>query len=244
MTRTIRGILFDLGDTLLDFGDVNINELFRKGSRLAYDYQAARDHNLPPFERYNRQQMRAVRWKYFLSHITRREFSALDLIDHMNRRAGRKLPREELVQLAWLWYQPLGEQATLEPNLRRTLIDLRGMGLKLGLLSNTFIPGEVLDRHLRQLNLLDLLPVRIYSCDVGVRKPNRRIFELALQRLDVPAPQTLFVGDSPRADIRGANRAGLVSVLKDPSGKYADSSIRSVYRIRRIEELKQILSSS
>ena len=48
----------------------------------------------------------------------------------------------------------------------------------------------------------------IISCEVGLSKPDPRIYELCLQRLGLPAPEALFVDD--RADnIEGAARVGL-----------------------------------
>ena len=89
--------------------------------------------------------------------------------------------------------------------------------------------------------MLELFPIRVYSCDVRFRKPDRRIFQIALRRGNLQAEQTVFVGDSPRADVRGANRAGLISVLKDPMGRYDRSSIRPAHHVRRITELAAIV---
>lgn len=241
MTQRIRGIFFDLGETLLDFGKVDVGDLFQVGSRLAYDYLDELGQPLPTFERYNRMQSRAVKWRYFLSRVTRREFNALELIDRLAKRLGQTITPDDALELAWRWYQPLSETATLEDGLRPALLALRRKGLALGLISNTFIPAKVLDRHLAQENLLDLLPTRIYSCSVGYRKPDRRIFQTALDRVSLAAAETLFVGDSLRADIKGANRMGMISVLKDPADRPRRSRIRPGHRIRRIADLLDIV---
>jgi HAD superfamily hydrolase (TIGR01509 family) len=48
----------------------------------------------------------------------------------------------------------------------------------------------------------------VISCEVGVSKPDPRIYQLCLDRLGLPAAETLFVDD--RADnIEGAARIGL-----------------------------------
>jgi len=242
MARRIEGILFDLGETLLDFGEVDIDALFREGSLLAYDYLRGRGHRLPPFERYNRREHRAIRWKYFLSRLRMRELDVLELIDRQNRRGGRQLAPEELLHLAGLWYRPLGERARMEEHLPRTLRALRDMGLALGLVSNTFIPGTVLDEHLERLGLLELLPVRVYSCDVVFRKPDRRIFAAALERCGLRARETMFVGDKLREDVRGSARAGMIPVLKDPAGRHDRSRVRPAHRICRIAELPAIVA--
>ena len=94
MTRRIQGIFFDLGDTLLDFGKVDIASLFEAGARLAYDYLQRLGQALPPFGRFHRRQLRAIRWSYIKSRFTRREFNSLDIIAAMGQRMGHNLTHE------------------------------------------------------------------------------------------------------------------------------------------------------
>ncbi len=242
MTRIIKAILFDLGDTLLDFGEVDLRALFDQGARGAYDYLLKLDHPLPSFERYRRRHLRAIHWNVFKSAVTRREFNSLHVIMRLSRRMGLSLDREQLLELCWLWYEPLWRCAHVEAGAPDMLQGFIKGGLQIALVSNTFVSGEVLDRHLEIEKLLDLFPVRIYSCEVGCRKPNPRIFREALGRLGLQAREVIFVGDSPKSDIRGANRVGMISVLKDRTGRYAKSRCRPTHRIRSILELPSILA--
>jgi len=241
MAQRIKGILFDLGETLLDFGKVDVRGLFESGARLAYDYLAKLGQPLPTFAQYHRRQLWAIRRSVLFSRIIRREFNALDIIRRLAGRMGHELTQEQFSDLAWLWYEPLSRCATVEEGLGETLHRLQGEGIILGIISNTFIPSEVLDRHLEREGLLELFPIRVYSCDVRYRKPNRNIFTAALQQASLRADETMFVGDSLEADIQGANRAGLISVLKDPIGRHAKASIRPRHRISRLAELVQLV---
>lgn len=231
---SVKGILFDLGDTLLDFGHVDTIDLFEQGAQLTYNYLKNLNLELPSFALYHHRQFRAIRWAYFLSYITRREFNSLDIIRRIIRSMGHDLPESQFEQLAWYWYEPLSKQATVEPTAVGMLRDFTAAGIKLGIVSNTFIPACVLDRHLDREEMLPYLPVRIYSCDTGYRKPDRRIFRLALRQIDVEPVHAMFVGDSPKADIFGAGRLGMATVLKDPPGtrkpyrKHPDHTIRSL----------------
>lgn len=243
MPRDVEGILFDLGDTLLDFGRVDVRGLFEDGARLAYQYLEELGQPVPSFSRFHRKQLWAVRWNYLKSRLTRREFNALDLIGVTSRRMGQQLTEEQTTELAWLWYEPLSECATVEPGLPDLLERWQGQGLLLGVVSNTFVPREVLDRHLHRVGLLEYLPVRVYSCDVRYRKPNPNIFRIALDRSGLPPEQVLFVGDSPRADIEGARRMGMRAALKDPEGRFNGADVPADHRIRRLAELDAILAS-
>jgi putative hydrolase of the HAD superfamily len=65
---------------------------------------------------------------------------------------------------------------------------------------------------LRQAGLSDLLSCTIVSETVGCRKPDARIFELALAELAATPHESAMVGDSLRSDIHGAKRVGLTTV--------------------------------
>ncbi len=242
MNPRVSGILLDLGETILHFGRVDIPQLFEEGSRLAYAYLKDLGVDLPEFMKYHRRKLRAIRWSYFKSRITGREFNALDILDRLNRGIGITLTPEQTIEVAARWYEPLGRCAKVEEESIATLEALNRSGVKLGVISNTFIPAQVLDRHLQREGLLDLLPYRVYSCQIGYRKPHPRIFQTALELAGLEAAGTVFVGDSPSADVRGARRMGMISVLKDPLGKHARSKHRPDHRIVHLHELPEIVA--
>ena len=89
---------------------------------------------------------------------------------------------------------------------------LRDRGLKLGLVSNAFDPGWLLHRDLEQMGLADRLDFAVFSSEVGVRKPDPRIFRRALAALGVEPESALFVGDRLYEDVRGAGELGMTTV--------------------------------
>ncbi|MCK5114919.1 MAG: HAD-IA family hydrolase, partial [Phycisphaerae bacterium] len=142
---------------------------------------------------------------------------------------------------AWLWYKPLAEVATIEPDLHEQLEKLREMGLKLAIISNTFSPPSVLDRHLDKLDLLKFFDFRQYSSVTVFRKPDRRIFDLTLKQLGTTAAEAVMVGDKIRPDIKGALRAGLRPVFKRNRVNHAKRLSESIAQISRIGELPGLI---
>jgi putative hydrolase of the HAD superfamily len=71
---------------------------------------------------------------------------------------------------------------------------------------------------LEGLGLTDIVEVVVSSADVGLRKPDPRIFEMACERLGVQAGRSAHVGDHVYADVLGARTAGLAPVLIDRRG--------------------------
>jgi putative hydrolase of the HAD superfamily len=238
----LRAVLFDLGDTLLDFEPMDTRAVFRRASRLTYDFMVARGVAMPDFNRYTRVYFRAVRWSYLWAKLRQREFNSLELLRTFHRKMDLPVDEPLLRELAWLWYEPITEQTRVEENLRATLAAIRSAGLRLGVISNTFVPGFVHDRHLEMEGLLEFLPVRIYSSEVGYRKPDKRIFQAALAQLDVTPSEVLFVGDLVKTDIVGARRMGMKTALKQPFANLRPHRIAD-HVVRRIADLALLLPS-
>ena len=84
---------------------------------------------------------------------------------------------------------------------------------KLGLLSNSWL--EAPRQALRDNGYGRWFDVMICSFDIGVPKPDPRIFEFALDLLGVRAQEAVMVGDSLEADVKGALGADMRAVLVD-----------------------------
>ena len=111
------------------------------------------------------------------------------------------------------------------------LEELRTLGVPMGLIANTDVPGWVMDRNFRGVGLLHYFPVRLYSGDAGIEKPDPRIFELAAERAGLSGRRLIYMGDRVDKDIAGARAAGWSSILfhsaVDDSGGEADYEIDS-----------------
>ena len=69
--------------------------------------------------------------------------------------------------------------------------------------------------ELHHVGLLDYFDPIIVSGDHGYRKPDRRLFQFALDGMEVAAENTLYVGNDMHRDIFGARRVGMKTVLFD-----------------------------
>jgi FMN phosphatase YigB (HAD superfamily) len=64
-----------------------------------------------------------------------------------------------------------------------------------------------------------LFDVAIFSATAGCLKPAPEIYQLALEKLDVDASDSLFVGDGASDELEGARRVGMTPVLVCPPGE-------------------------
>lgn len=126
------------------------------------------------------------------------------------------------------------ENWELFPDVAEVLIELRGRGYRLGIVSNWDSRLITISMSLGLGSMTDFI---IASAAAGMEKPDRRIFDLALTRAGTTAGRALHVGDDYEADILGARAAGVDAVLIDRDG----DAVRPVQTIRSFSELLTIL---
>jgi HAD superfamily hydrolase (TIGR01509 family) len=125
----------------------------------------------------------------------------------------------------------------LYDDVPEALLALHTRGLRLGLISNSHRSLTSFQSHFA---LDGLLSVFVSSAEFGVMKPDRRIFQEALDRMQVPAVQAVMVGDSLAHDVMGARQLGMRGVWLDRSrtGRVDDPTIPV---IRTLTELIDVL---
>jgi putative hydrolase of the HAD superfamily len=97
------------------------------------------------------------------------------------------------------------------------LAELRGRGLKIGLVSNT---SRDLDAFIRHFGLE--VDAWVASGTHGKVKPSPSIFRAVLELLQVEPEAAVMVGDSPADDVEGAQAIGMRAFLIDREGRFSD----------------------
>jgi HAD superfamily hydrolase (TIGR01509 family) len=100
-----------------------------------------------------------------------------------------------------------------EPDMSDALAELSGLGLRLACVSNAFMSAITLHAIMAERGLAAFLELTVSSCDLGFRKPHPAIYRAALDRLDLPAAEAIFVGDRLDADVEGPAALGMRTVL-------------------------------
>ena len=191
--------------------------------------------------------------------LTHREIATVDQAKRIATEAVGKLPNDaELMQRLEEAY--VNAVLDIPPRLSDDAIEtLQGMQdrvAKIGLICNIGrSSGKILRELLRNLQVLDFFDATIFSDEVGIRKPDRRIFENAAERLGVEISSVIHVGDHPEADVWGAKQAGMRSLLLElPPELLTGDNLASLWRSTkqvsdseikpdgRIKSLKQALA--
>ena len=102
------------------------------------------------------------------------------------------------------------------PDALPTLEELRRRGHLLGMISvcTQDVPQVWVDTPLG-----GKFDASVFSCDVGVSKPDPRIYEIACERLGVEPSECLFVGDGANDELPGAERVGMTALQLRPPGE-------------------------
>src|SRR6478672_4999879 len=96
--------------------------------------------------------------------------------------------------------------------------------------------------ELHRVGLLDYFDPIVVSGDRGYRKPDRRLFQAALDGMSVAAANAMYVGNDMHRDIFGAREAGLTTVMFDSDqGKKAYRDCVPDYTITDLRDLLAIL---
>ena len=99
------------------------------------------------------------------------------------------------------------------PYVEEMLECLKENGIRSGVISNIGWSGHALKERINRLLPKNQFEFIIASSDYGIRKPNSMLFELAMQKANLPPDEIWFCGDNVKADVFGARNVGIFPVL-------------------------------
>ncbi|KAG4266523.1 hypothetical protein FPRO04_11128 [Fusarium proliferatum] len=127
------------------------------------------------------------------------------------------------------------------PGSIETLRSLRKNGYRTAIITNG--PTEIQIEKAKAIGVFDLVDCVITSQEAGHPKPDVRIFQYALEKLDVKPDDAHMVGDSVEADIKGALDAQISPILYSPGSNSSLKLLfgREVPVIRQFDQLPMVL---
>ena len=140
------------------------------------------------------------------------------------------------------WVNNFPRLALPMPGMLETLEILKSRGLKLGIITN--------GHSFQQQSKIDALEIRgffevvLVSAELNIKKPDARIYQVALEKLGVSANQTWMVGDHVVNDVLGARDAGMTGIWLRHEARVWDSPEPRGLEICNLPELLDLLVSS
>lgn len=207
----LQAVTFDFWNTLVEDGGGEVRELRMRRLRGALDGIAA------PLDDARLEAVLERAWKAFVHawHTNEGQYGAADTTELILSDLGIE-PTDEARER--LLSAVLGHDEDLElrltPNVAECLRELDGAGIRLGIVCDVGItPSPVLREQLGRHGLLELFDHWSFSDEVGVYKPDPRIFDHALRGLgDIEPRHAAHIGDLRRTDIAGARAFGMTAI--------------------------------
>jgi putative hydrolase of the HAD superfamily len=244
----LRGVIFDFDYTLAELTRPQ-EELLEAGARAAADYMRSTGMELP--EDFWNNIIEARRFSEEKSAEEREEHIADDAMSFLLQFFGypaSQMDPQVLQRAVDIFYAPEMSAWKLRPGAKAMLKTLQTEGYKLALMTN-FNADRVFQRIIDYVGIRPYLDICISSASVEYRKPDTKIFNIALERWDALAYEVVVVGDSLADDIAGGIELGALTVLIDQpttpqvtfSNEQLANQVRPDARITNLDELPALL---
>ena len=198
----IKGVVFDLDNTLLDFMKMKefavkaaIKSMIEAG--LEVDEEKSYSEIISIYEQFGweNQKVFDVFLEKSIGHVDNK-FLAAGIVAYRRAREANLMAY---------------------PNVNKTLMALAKSTIKMGLVSDA--PSREAWMRIYYLNLYHFFDVVITLDDSGERKPSAKPFQMALDRMGLRPEETVMIGDWPERDVVGAQQIG----MKTAFARYGDT---------------------
>lgn len=244
----LRGVIFDFDYTLAELTRP-LEELLETGAHAAADYMRSTGMELP--EDFWNNIIEARRFSEEKSAEEREEHTADDAMSFLLQFFGypaSQMDPQVLQRAVDIFYAPEMSAWKLRPGAKAMLKTLQAEGYKLAVMTN-FNADRVFQRIIDYVGIRPYLDICISSASVEYRKPDTKIFNIALERWDALAYEVVVVGDSLADDVAGGIELGALTVLIDQpttpqvtfSNEQLANQVRPDARISALDELPALL---
>jgi putative hydrolase of the HAD superfamily len=127
------------------------------------------------------------------------------------------------------------------PGVQKLFADLKRARLRLGVITHGLEVKQA--EKLVRLDLVKYLdPDAIFISDqVGINKPNPKLYAHALRNLGLAPGQAMYVGDNPAHDVAPPKSLGMIAVWADFESKHSPCDVAPDHRIQSFDELREVL---
>lgn len=219
----IKAVIFDLFNTLVIPPSLSTNQKILRRHHINFEK------NSPIYQWMVRGFPQAwIADEMGINIKTMRDFLMVTHISHLNRIAEvfkdkiKAKPQQKTIQKTAATISSMIQASQLTPGIKKVLNTLKKNKIKLALISNTSSPWLSLVKH---LNLNRWFRYRFFSCQIGAKKPNEKIFQYGLKLLKLNKNEVLMIGDSLERDIQGSRKVGIDAIWFDPNYHHGQQPI-------------------
>ena len=226
----IKYVLFDVDDTLLDFGKAEAAAIRKTFERIGIHVT---DELIRRYSEINAQQ-----WSRFEKGEITREKLLTERFDILFSELGINVP-SEMAQASYEYLLGIGHYFV---DGAEELLEALKYKYELYIVSNG--NASVQDRRLKSAGIIPYFKDIFISERVGFNKPSAEFFEACFERIPgFEKDKAVIVGDRLSSDILGGINAGVKTCWFNPRGDAPDPDIPADYEIKHLSELPALLES-
>ena len=227
-----KNLFIDLDDTVYDFSAASEESFCETYELLQYGrFFDSFEHYLSIYKPYNLELWRIYgEGKITKEELNKRRYSyPLECVGIHDQELADTFCKEALSRIP--------TKGPLMPGAIELLEYLRPK-YRMFILSNGF--KELQSRKMHAAGIDKYFDELILSEDIGVNKPNRELYDYALQKTGSILEESLMIGDMFETDIAGAANIGMKQIYYNPKGKQGHPFVPT-YEVRHLLEIKEIL---
>ncbi|HRF95066.1 MAG TPA: HAD family hydrolase [Aggregatilineales bacterium] len=242
----LKAILFDLDDTLIDWGNFSEDWELVERPRLmgVYGYLSQFGKPRGTFEEFVKSFFRHSREAWNNARNTHVAPHLVKILTMATQDMGYAPVQWDVDECLDAYDWQAVPYVKVFPDVPEALALFRHHGLRTGIITNAFQPMKLRDIELEQHGLLQYFPECRYSAaDVGYLKPHPSVFNKALAELGILPHEAVFVGDNPSADIGGAQGVGMKAIMRvlEKKRAFAGGLIMPDAEVYSLTEIPSIL---
>ncbi len=241
----IKGIIFDLGYTLIEYKSNDWPPIIQACNKKAHDELTRMKIRLPDLKLFE-SRLEAIKEEYRrAAYEPMYGWNIIDAIKTVLVEFG--INEAETIAACYLneFYAAGREQMQIAPKTIETLKRLKNRGYITGVISNTIYPAQLHEVDLCIFGLKPYLDFRIYSSEFGYRKPHPKIFAEGVRQTGLSPEEIVYIGDRYEMDALGAQKCGLKAVIKYcAKEKYPSPIPDEIPVINCISEIPEIFNDN
>ena len=227
-----KNLFIDLDDTLYDFSGASRESFMETYDLLHYErFFDSFDHYLSIYEPYNLELWRIYgEGKITKAELNRRRYShPLEVVGINDQELADRFCREALGRIPT-------KNKLIDGAIE--LLEYLRPKYRMYILSNGFT--ELQSHKMRTTGIDKYFDALILSEEIGVNKPNRKLYEYALHKSTSDVRESIMIGDMFETDIVGAANIGMEQIYFNPK-KRDDCTFAPTYMVTYLLQIKEIL---
>lgn len=223
----IKAIIFDLDDTLYSYNELNkqgINEICN------YTCEKLKIEKEKFYEAFDKAKKQVKDTLGGVASSHNRLLYCQKTLENL-----KENPFSIALEMYEVYWQYILKNMKLNANALEVLKFCKQKKIKIGICTD--LTAHIQHRKIRKLGIDEYIDAIVTSEEVGVEKPNFKMYNKILEKLNVLSGETLFVGDSLKKDVLGSVEYGMKALW------YSKINNEKCHSIQNFDELLEILKN-